>query len=35
MANHASAKKRIRQTERRTEINGDRKTRIRTFILLD
>ena len=32
MANHASAKKRIRQTERRTDINGDRRTRIRTFI---
>jgi len=32
MANHASAKKRIRQTERRTHVNGERRTRIRTFI---
>ena len=32
MANHASTKKRIRKTARQTEVNGDRKTRIRTFI---
>lgn len=32
MANHKSAEKRIRQTERRTEINGARKSRIRTFV---
>ncbi len=32
MANHASTKKRIRKTIRQTEVNGDRKTRIRTFI---
>ncbi len=32
MANHASAKKRIRQTERQTRVNGDRRTRIRSFI---
>ena len=32
MANHKSAEKRIRQTERRTEINRARMSRIRTFI---
>ncbi len=32
MANHASAKKRIRRNASRALINGVRKTRIRTFI---
>ena len=32
MANHASTKKRIRKTARQTLVNGDRKTRIRTYI---
>ena len=32
MANHVQAKKRIRQTERRTGANSTRRTRIRTFI---
>jgi small subunit ribosomal protein S20 len=32
MAHHSSAKKRIRQTERRTEVNRSRTSRIRTFI---
>lgn len=32
MALHKSAKKRIRQTEKRTDINKDRRSRIRTFI---
>lgn len=32
MANHESAKKRIRQTERRTEVNRARVSRIRTFV---
>ena len=32
MANHAQAKKRIRQIERRTGANSIRRTRIRTFI---
>jgi len=32
MAHHASAKKRIRRNARRTEINGARVSRIRTFI---
>lgn len=32
MANTKSAKKRIRQIEARTEINGARRSRIRTFI---
>jgi small subunit ribosomal protein S20 len=32
MANHKSAEKRIRQTERRTEVNRARVSRIRTFI---
>jgi small subunit ribosomal protein S20 len=32
MANHKSAKKRIRQTARRTEVNTARMSRIRTFV---
>ena len=32
MANHASSKKRIRRNQRRAEINGSRRNRIRTFI---
>lgn len=32
MAHHASAKKRIRQTERRTAVNSSRTSRIRTFV---
>ena len=32
MAHHASAKKRIRQTERRTAVNRSRVSRIRTFV---
>ena len=32
MAHHKSAKKRIRQTERRTEVNRSRVSRIRTFV---
>ena len=32
MAHHASAKKRIRQTARRTEVNRSRVSRIRTFV---
>ena len=32
MANHASAKKRIRQTESRSTINRNRLSRVRTFI---
>ena len=32
MANHASAKKRTRRNARRSEINGARVSRIRTFI---
>ncbi len=32
MANNASARKRIRQTERRTERNRMRKSRVRTFV---
>lgn len=32
MANTPSAKKRARQTERRTEVNKARRSRIRTFI---
>lgn len=32
MANHKSAKKRIRQTEKRTEVNRARRSRIRSFI---
>ena len=33
MANHKSALKRIRRNERRAEVNGARRSRIRTFIL--
>ncbi len=32
MAQHASAKKRVRQTRRRTEINTARRSRIRTNV---
>ncbi len=32
MATHKSAKKRIRQTARRTLVNGARRGRIRTFV---
>lgn len=32
MAHHKSAKKRIRRTARRTEINGNRIGRVRTFV---
>ena len=32
MAHHQSAIKRIRQTERRTEVNRARRSRIRSFI---
>ncbi len=32
MAHHHSAKKRIRQTARRTEVNRARVSRVRTFI---
>lgn len=32
MANHQQAKKRIRQTKRRTGVNRDRVSRIRTFL---
>ncbi len=32
MANHASAKKRIRQTERRTAVNRIRLSAIRTYL---
>lgn len=32
MAHHLSAKKRIRQTERRTEVNRARTSRIRSFL---
>ncbi len=32
MANHASAKKRIRQTERRTEVNRTRLSALRTSL---
>lgn len=32
MANHASAEKRIRQTEKRTVVNRARRSRIRTFV---
>lgn len=32
MANHASAKKRIRRNAKRAEINGARRGRIRTFL---
>ena len=32
MANHASSKKRIRRNAKRAEINGARRSRMRTFI---
>ncbi len=32
MANTPSAKKRVRQIERRTEVNKSRRSRIRTFV---
>ena len=32
MANSPQARKRIRQTERRTEVNRDRRSRMRTFV---
>jgi small subunit ribosomal protein S20 len=32
MANHASARKRIRQTEKRTARNKARKSRVRSFL---
>lgn len=32
MANHVSAQKRIRRNARRADINGARRSRIRTFI---
>lgn len=32
MANHASARKRVRRNSRRAAINGDRRSRVRTFI---
>jgi len=32
MANHASTKKSIRQIERRTAVNNDRRTRTRTYV---
>lgn len=32
MAHHKSAKKRIRQTDSRTEVNRSRESRIKTFI---
>lgn len=32
MAHHKSAQKRIRQTERRTEVNRARESRIKTFV---
>lgn len=32
MAYHKSAKKRIRQTEKRTAVNRDRMSRMRTFV---
>lgn len=32
MAHHKSAKKRIRQTARRTQVNGERLSRVRTFV---
>ena len=32
MANTKSAKKRLRQTERRTAVNGARTSRVRTFL---
>lgn len=32
MANTASSKKRVRQTERRTDVNKARRSRIRTYL---
>lgn len=32
MANHASARKRVRRNDRRAEINTARKSRMRTFL---
>jgi small subunit ribosomal protein S20 len=32
MANHPSAEKRNRQTQRRTDVNGARKSRIRSYV---
>jgi small subunit ribosomal protein S20 len=32
MANHASAKKRARQTVKRTDVNTSRRSRIKTFV---
>ncbi|MBL8673529.1 MAG: 30S ribosomal protein S20 [Rhodospirillales bacterium] len=32
MANHKSAEKRARQTERRTAVNQSRRSRVRTFV---
>jgi len=32
MANHPSAEKRNRQTQRRTKVNGARKSRIRSYV---
>jgi small subunit ribosomal protein S20 len=32
MANHKSAEKRLRQTEKRTAINRSRMSRVRTFV---
>ena len=32
MANHASAKKRIRQTQTRKSVNGSRLSRVRTYV---
>lgn len=32
MANTSSAKKRVRRDERKTQVNSDRRNRIRTFI---
>jgi len=32
MANHKSAEKRLRQTEKRTAINRARRSRVRTFV---
>lgn len=32
MANHASAKTRIRRNDRRAKINGARRSRVRTFV---
>ena len=32
MAHHRSAKKRIRQTEKRTAVNRSRMSRIKTFV---